>query len=474
VVHAIAGENGAGKSTLMKILYGMARPDAGRMRVEGDRYSPAGPRQALARGVGMVHQHFMLIPTFTVVENAMLGREPLRWAASLDRESARRSVRETADRYGLDLDPDARVEELSVGERQRLEILKVLMRGARILILDEPTAVLVPTETRSLFATIRGLAERGATVLFITHRLGEVFEHADEVTVLRRGRKVGSWQTREIDERSLARSMVGRDPAPKDATPRRESGAAVLRLQDVGELDRGQARKRLKRISLEVRAGEIVGIAGVAGNGQRELTEIVAGLRPFAGSAWLGETNIQGLGPGRLRALGLAHIPEDRTSEGIVAEMSLSENMLLGREWEGRFRRGLSFERRAIAAHARERIEAFDIRPPNPEALAGALSGGNQQKIVISREAEGSPRLLLAAHPSRGVDVGASEAIHGAILDLRDQGAAVLLVSADLSEVLRLSDRILVLYGGEIVGEYARGEADEEKLGVSMVGGSTS
>jgi simple sugar transport system ATP-binding protein len=470
-VHAIAGENGAGKSTLMRILYGLVLPDRGSMELGGDPFAPSGPREALARGVGMVHQHFMQIPTFTVVENAMLGSEPLRLGCALDREAARRAVRDVAERFGLDLDPDALVDELSVGGRQRLEILKVLLRGARTLILDEPTAVLVPSEARTLLSTIRTLADGGASVLFITHRLREVIEHADRVTIMRRGKKVGTTRTDETDERSLARMMVGREPAARDVTARGEPGETVLRLRHVGETLARRRPRRLERVSFDVRAREIVGICGVEGNGQRELTEIVAGLRPFTGEAALVGTSLAGLGPHRVRGLGLAHVPEDRTTAGIVGEMTLTENFLLGRERERRFRRGPSFDREALDRHARARIAAFDVRPPDPAALASALSGGNQQKVVISRESEGDPALLLAAHPTRGVDVGAQEAIHDAILSLRDRGAAVLLVSADLPEVLRLSDRVLVLYAGEIAGEFVRGEADEESLGLAMVGG---
>jgi len=441
------------------------------MTVAGAPYAPSGPRDALARGVGMVHQHFMLVPTFTVIENAMLGAEPLRGGIALDRAAMRAEVRETAGRFGLDLDPDARVEDLSVGEKQRLEILKVLLRGARILVLDEPTAVLAPGEARALLATVRRLVDEGASVLFITHKLSEVIDHADRVTVMRRGRKIGTVAAAETDERELARMMVGREPARLDAAPRRPPGAAMLRLRDVGEMPERGGSARLEEVSLDVRAGEIVGVAGVEGNGQRELVEIVAGLRPFRGSVEIGGTPLAGLGPRAVRGLGLAHVPEDRTTDGLVAEMSVAENFLLGRQREARFRRGPAFDRAAIRRHAEERIAAFDVRPPDPQAAAGALSGGNQQKVVISREVEGAPALLVAAHPTRGVDVGAQEAIHAAILERRDAGAAVLLVSADLAEVLRLADRIVVLFSGRLNGEFARGEAGEEEIGVRMAGG---
>ncbi|MGQ0721411.1 MAG: ABC transporter ATP-binding protein [Candidatus Eiseniibacteriota bacterium] len=463
-VHALAGENGAGKTTLMRVLYGMTRADAGTMTLLGEPYAPHGPRDALARGVGMVHQHFMLVPTLTVAENAVLGREPARALAILDAREARSVVTRTAGRFGLELDPDARVEDLSVGQRQQVEILKALLSGAKVLVLDEPTAALVPSEARALLRTARTLADGGATVVFITHRLREVIEHTDRVTVLRRGRNEGSVVASETSEVDLARMMVGREPRVPDASPRRSPGEPVLVLRDV---DAG----RLVGISLEVRAGEIVGVAGVEGNGQAELVGTVAGLRPYRGSTTLDGREIAAQGPERLRGLGFAHVPADRTAEGIVPDLSVAENLLLGRQRERRFRRGPSFDRAAVSRHARERLEAFDVRPARPEMPAGALSGGNQQKLVIAREAEGTPRLLLAAHPTRGVDVAAREAIHEAVLALRDRGAAVLLVSADLAELLQLCDRILVLFGGRLVAGFARGESDEETLGLRMIGG---
>ncbi|NNE43913.1 MAG: ABC transporter ATP-binding protein [Gemmatimonadetes bacterium] len=476
-IHAVAGENGAGKTTLMRILYGMSRPDAGTMALEGESFAPRGPAEALARGVGMVHQHFMLVPTLTVAENAVLGREPRRAGLLVDHAAAREEVAEIAARFGLDLDPDALVGELSVGEKQRLEILKVLLRGARILILDEPTAVLVPREARTLLETLRGLADDGATVLFITHRLREVTEAADEVTVLRRGANAGRVAAATTSERELARLMVGREMAVRDATPRRAPGADVLTVESCGEPEGGtgaarlQSVARLKEVTLRVREAEIVGVAGVEGNGQRELVEILAGLRPYRGTARISGKDIAGRGPAGVRKLGLTHVPEGRLEAGLIPEMTVEENLLLGRETEARFRRGPAFDRRAIRKHAEARLAAFDVRPARPDVPVTALSGGNQQKVVISREAEGDPVALLVAHPTRGVDVGAQEAIHDALLGLRDRGAAVLLVSADLSELLHLSDRIIVLYGGRVAGEFARGDVDEETLGVLMIGG---
>jgi simple sugar transport system ATP-binding protein len=467
-VHALAGENGAGKTTLMRVLYGMTRPDAGAMQLGGEPYAPRGSRDALSRGVAMVHQHFMLVPTLTVLENAVLGREPAGRLAVLDAREARARVTRTAARFGLELDWSARIEELSVGERQRVEILKALLSGAKVLVLDEPTAALVPAEARALLRTARTLADGGATVIFITHRLREVIDHTDRVTVLRGGRNAGTVNAAETDEAALARMLVGREPRAPDAAPRGAPGEIVLALRDVSAGGRGASR--LSGVTLDVRAGEILGVAGVEGNGQRELVEAVAGLRPYAGSVRLVGREVRGLGPARLRAAGLAHVPADRIEEGIIPDLRVAENLLLGRQRERRFLRGPSFDRGAVERHARARLEAFDVRPARGEVPARALSGGNQQKLVFAREAEGRPRLLLAAHPPRGVDIAAREAIHAAILSLRDAGSAVLLVSADLAELLALCDRVTVLFGGRLVAGFARGEADEEAIGLAMIG----
>jgi simple sugar transport system ATP-binding protein len=464
-IHAIAGENGAGKSTLVRILGGLVRADAGAIALDGAPFAPAGPRDALARGIGVVHQHFMLVDTLTVLENAMLGAEATR-AGRLDRGSARRRLEEVCRRFRMPLDPDARVEDLSVGERQRLEIVKVLLRGARLLVLDEPTAVLVPAEARALFRTIARLAAEGAAVLFVTHRLREVIEHAARVTVMRQGRTVATLKTADTDERALARLLVGRDLAPRDPAPRRPPGEVVLSLRGAGDA-RGA---RLRDVSLDVRAGEIVAVAGVEGNGQRELVEIVAGLRPFRGEAAVRGTSLAGRGAAGARRLGVAHVPEDRLGSGGIAAFTIAENLLLGREGEPRFRRGPLLDEGAIRRFAAERIAAFDVRPADPGAELGTLSGGNQQKVVFARAVEGEPALLVAAHPTRGVDVGAAEAIRDALLDARDRGRAVLLVSADLGEVLRLADRVVVLFAGRAACELARGEADEEALGLAMTG----
>jgi simple sugar transport system ATP-binding protein len=469
-IHAIAGENGAGKSTLARILDGLERPDTGRMHIDGERYRPRGPRDAELRGIGMVHQHFMLIPTMTALDNAILGDEPVHAAGMLDRKRSRQLFLDVAERYGLDLDPGRRVENMSVGERQRLEILKVLWRGARVLILDEPTTVLTPQESRALYETIHTLAQGGTSAILITHRLPEILEHADRVTILRRGKVVSTTSAGESSERELARQMVGREPAAIDPKPRLAPGDVALVLRDVREILPRREAPRLNGIFLQVREGEIVGIAGVEGNGQRELEMVITGMQPYRGEIRLRGTPIADLSPAKLRRLGLAHIPGDRREAGVIDGMTAAENLVLGKVRERRFRHGAALDRRAILGHARERIEAFAIVPENPSAPLRIFSGGNQQKIVLARETEGNPPVLLAVHPTRGVDIATQEAIHQRILDLRDHRGACLLISSDLSEVLRLADRIFVLVRGQWKGQFSRGGANEETLGLCMTG----
>lgn len=468
-IHALAGENGAGKSTLARIVDGLVHPDEGRMEIDGELYRPQSPRDAQARGIGMVHQHFMLIPTMTALENAILGDEPVRIGV-LDRKTSRTLFKDVADRFGLELDPDRVVERMSVGERQRLEILKVLWRGSRLLILDEPTTVLTPQESGALFETIRRLADGGATVILITHRLQEILEHAHRVTVLRRGKVVSSARVDELNERELARQMVGREPAAIDPSPRLAPGDVALVLRDVREIPAPREQSRLNGIFLQVREGEIVGIAGVEGNGQRELEMVIAGMQAYRGEIRLRGVRVADQSPAQLRRLGLAHIPGDRREAGVIDGMTAAENLVLGRQREPRFRRGMALDRNAILAHARERMESFEVVPKEPAALLRIFSGGNQQKVVLAREIEGNPPVLLAVHPTRGVDIATQEAIHRRILDLRDHRGACLLISSDLSEILRLADRIFVLVRGQWRGEFARGEANEEALGLCMTG----
>jgi len=472
-IHALVGENGAGKTTLMNILYGLIHPDSGEILVNGKPVRISGPRDAIALGIGMVHQHFMLIPVFTVGENIMLGREPVAAGGLYDQAKARREIAELTRRYGLALDADARTGDLPVGLQQRAEIVKVLYRGANILILDEPTGVLTPQESKELFVVLRDLVKGGKTIIFISHKLKEVLDISDRITVMRRGRVVGHLITKDSNEQEIATAMVGRDvllrvdkkPAqPRDVTFRVENLTASS--------DRGVPA--LKGISFELRQGEILGIAGVEGNGQSELVEVLAGTRrATGGKVWLGETDVTTFDARTERESGIAHIPEDRRGAGLVLNFSIAENMILGRERDSPFSwRHIVLVLDAIRAWATRLVKEFDIRTPSIDVPARALSGGNQQKIIVAREMASQPRVLLASQPTRGVDIGAIEFIHRRIVAERDGGAAVLLVSAELDEIRSLSDRIAVLYEGQIVS-IEPGDAPEERLGLLMTGGGS-
>jgi len=475
-VHALVGENGAGKSTLMKIAYGCLRADAGEIALKGERIArerhSAG--QAIRRGVGMVHQHFMLVGPLTVVENAVLGREPKR-RGLLDLERAAGELTELSRRFGLDVDPRSRIEDLSVGQQQRVEILKVLWQGSDVLILDEPTAVLTPAEVRDLFAVLRGLVADGMTCVLITHKLDEVLAIADRVTVMRRGAVVEELEGEGLSAEQIARAMVGRPVLLEVERAPAEPGDTVLEVEAL-EVSGRAGRPAVAGVSFSVRAGEILGIAGVEGNGQTELVEAIAGLRRATG----GRIRIAGrdLGARSVRArarAGVAHVPEDRHARGLVLELSVADNLILGqqRDFSGRF--GLDRDR--IAARADALVDAFDIYPADPDAPARALSGGNQQKVVVARElALPELRLLLCSQPTRGVDIGAIELIHRRIIAARDAGLAVLLVSAELSELCSLADRVAVMYKGKLVNvfgadELAREDATE-RLGQLMTGAS--
>jgi len=484
-IHALVGENGAGKSTLMRMLAGMYAPDAGRVEVNGREVTGWSTREAIAAGVGMVHQHFMLVPTLTVAENLVLGQELTR-GVQLDRAGAERAVRALCERTGLKVEPNRLVADLTVGEAQRVEILKVLYRGATILILDEPTAVLSPPEVQELWRVLRRLTSEGGTVVLITHKLDEVIEVSGRITVMRAGETVGRMETAGVTPSDIARMMVGREvklAASLLAEGRQEAGdgrredtggngAAVL---SVSRLTVASSRKpnEVDDLSFEVRAGEIFGIAGVEGNGQTELIEAIAGLRaPAAGRVTLGGQDVTAL-PVRERAVaGLSHIPEDRHRRGLVLDYSIGDNLILGLQDD--FVGGAGVLRRPqVQANAVDRIREFDIRPPQAALPARALSGGNQQKIVIAREMRGREyALILASQPTRGVDVGAIEFIHAQLRAARGAGKAVLLVSADLVEVLSLSDRVAVMYEGKIVATFARGEATPELVGTYMTGAS--
>jgi ABC-type uncharacterized transport system ATPase subunit len=456
-LHALVGENGAGKSTLMRVLAGLVAPDAGRVLVHGRDVTGWSAAAALRAGVGFVHQHFTLVPTLTVAENLVLGREPRR-GMRLDRAEARRRVQAVASRLGFTLDPDARVGALGVGEAQRVEIARALAGGARLLILDEPTAVLTPPEVRDLWRMLRRLQDEGTTVILITHKLDEVMELARRVTVLRAGQTVARLETATASPVDIARAMVGRDLAPPAAPEPVVPGDVLLQVQDL-------AAGRLSGVSLALRGGEILGIAGVEGNGQTELAEVIAGLqRPRSGTVRLCGMDLTSAGVAARRGAGLAHVPEDRQQRGLLLEASLADNLELGA-------RGPFFRDRAwLDARARELLARHDVRPGDPALPARALSGGNQQKLVVARETSRPFRVLLAAQPTRGVDVGAQERIHAVLRSARAEGKAVLLVSADLAEIRALSDRVMVLYRGRVAAEVPRALASEDTLGPLMTG----
>ncbi|MGH3003335.1 MAG: ABC transporter ATP-binding protein [Gaiellaceae bacterium] len=470
-VHALLGENGAGKSTLMNILYGLYRPDEGEIVVRGTEVSFSSARDAIDAGIGMVHQHFMLIPVMTVAENIVLAAEPTRVGGMLDEAGARARVLELSQRFGLAVDPDAKVEKISVGQQQRVEILKALYRGAEILILDEPTAVLTPQEAGELFEIVRALTERGTAVIFISHKLNEVLEIADRITVLRRGKRIDSVPREGATEASLARMMVGREVLLRVEKEPAQPGGVVLEVRDLSVRDERDL-EQVRGVSFDVRAGEIVALAGVEGNGQSELIEALTGLRPIAsGSVLVGgrETPHHATVREMLDA-GIGHIPEDRQRRGLVLEFTLAENVALhdyDKAPDSRF--GWLFPQRLVERAGRL-IREFDVRGGGPLSLARTLSGGNQQKLVVAREVARDPKVLIAAQPTRGLDVGAIEYVHRRLVAERDEGRAILLVSLELDEVLALADRILVLYEGRIVGEHEAG-AGEEEIGLEMLGG---
>jgi len=470
-IHALVGENGAGKSTLMNILYGLIHPDSGEIHIDGKPVHMAGPRDAISLGIGMVHQHFMLIPVFSVGENIMLGREPVTGTDFYDHSRARKAINDLTKRYGLALDPDARMGDLPVGLQQRAEIVKVLYRGAGILILDEPTGVLTPQETKELFVVLRDLVKTGKTIIFISHKLKEVLDISDRITVMRRGKVVGHLTTRDTSEEEIATLMVGRAVLLRVDKKPAKPGAVVLKVEDVSaNSDRGVPA--LKGVTFELRQGEILGIAGVEGNGQSELMEVIAGTRRSTGGhILLGDRDITTFDARTERDAGVAFIPEDRRGTGLVLSFSIAENSILGRERSLTFSwNELVLKLVAIRDWARKLVKEFDIRTPSIDVAARNLSGGNQQKVIVAREMGSKPKVLLAAQPTRGVDIGAIEFIHRRIIQERDGGTAVLLVSAELDEVRSLSDRIAVMYEGKIVSIESP-DTPEERLGLLMTGG---
>ncbi|QYG95592.1 ABC transporter ATP-binding protein [Iamia sp. SCSIO 61187] len=468
-IHAVVGENGAGKSTLMKILYGMQRPDEGTIAVDGSLVSFRRPTHAIKAGIGMVHQHFMLADNLTVLENIVLGAEP-DLPVFLSRNRARRRIEELERQYGLAVDPDALVEDLGVGQRQRVEILKVLYRGARVLILDEPTAVLVPQEVEDLFGSLRELKSEGLTVIFISHKLDEVLSVADAITVIRAGTTVATVEPSSVTARDLANLMVGHElptPETRDSTV---TDTVELSLRGVTVAGAG-GRPALDRIDLDIRRGEIVGVAGVEGNGQTELINAVMGLADLAaGSIHVGSDDISSWSTRRRREAGVACVPEDRHRDGLLLDAPLWENAALGQQTQAPFASGGFMDRAGARGRAREIIETYDVMTPGVDVRAGALSGGNQQKFVMGRELTSEPQVLVAAHPTRGVDVGAQAAIWEELRKARARGLAVLLISADLDELIGLSDTLVVLYGGRMVARLDPSSTTLDDLGCYMTG----
>jgi len=474
-IHALVGENGAGKSTLMKVLGGLIKPDAGRVEIDGRDVTGWSTSHAIAAGIGIVHQHFMLVPTLSVAENLVLGCEPKKRGVVLDENQAAEDVRKLSRETGLVIEPERLISDLSVGEAQRVEILKVLFRGARILVLDEPTAVLSPPEVRELWTVLRRLREKGDTIVLITHRLDEVVELSDTITVMRAGKTVGRMKTSETNPADIARRMVGREvslsagkrvqPLARPIAAAPDQGLAAQNLSVMGS----RGNRVVDDVSFAVKPGEILGIAGVEGNGQTELIEAIAGLRPVAsGRILIDGVEITRHNVASRHEAGLSHIPEDRHRRGLIMEYTVGDNLILG--LQRFFSRNGVIDSDRVMENAMEEISSFDIRPPNPLLASRALSGGNQQKVVVAREMGRKFSVLLASQPTRGVDVGAIEFIHQQLLDARAQGKAILLVSAELNEVLALSDRIAVMYRGRFAAVMSTADATEELLGEYMIG----
>jgi simple sugar transport system ATP-binding protein len=467
---ALLGENGAGKTTLMNVLYGLYTPDEGEILVRGEKVDIHGPHDAIAKGIGMVHQHFMLVPVFTVTENVMLGVESMKYGAFLDRQIAAERIEEISSQFGLDVDPQVLVEDLSVGAQQRVEIIKVLYREADILIFDEPTAVLTPQEVEELFKVIHALVDQGKSLIFITHKLNEVLEIADRIAVLRHGKIVGSAMPAEATQSSLANMMVGREVLLEVDKPPAKYGDVVLDVDQISVIDDRQLLA-VDDVSFDVKAGEILGIAGVQGNGQTELVEALTGLRQIdSGKVQINGTDTTKFSPREITEVGSAHVPEDRQRDGLVLSFSVADNLVLNTYYQAPFSKGLSLQQDEIEKAAAERVEAFDIRTPSIHVPVSNLSGGNQQKVIVAREFSRPIKLLIASQPTRGLDVGSIEYIHGQICKKRDDGAAVMLVSPELDEIMSLSDRIAVMFKGKFIAIMPAEEATREKLGLLMAG----
>lgn len=469
-VLSLIGENGAGKSTLMSVLYGMYKPDEGQIVIDGTELVFTSPADAIAAGIGMVHQHFMLVPVFTVAENVVLGVEPTGTLGKLNIDEARRMVREISDKYNLDLDPDAVIEDLPVGVQQRVEIVKVLLRDAKVVVFDEPTAVLTPSEIIEFFEIVKTLVSAGRGVVFITHKLKEALNIADRIAVLRRGKVVGEVDPKTATESHIAEMMVGRPVQLTVEKNSAEAGDVVLKVTDLTVLD-ADGRTHVEKVSFEVHAGEIVGIAGVQGNGQTELVEALTGLRKAtSGVIALDGKDLTHSNPRERHQMGMAHIPEDRQRQGLVGGLSVAENLVLTRYHDDQFSHGVIVDWDAADAMAETLIGEYDIRTPNKETGVGTLSGGNQQKVIVARELSRDLRLTIAAQPTRGVDVGSIEYIHSRIVKERDAGTAVLIVSTELEEVMALSDRLLVMYRGKVVAELDPKKVTPMEVGLYMAG----
>ena len=471
-VHAILGENGAGKSTLMNVLYGLYSADEGEVFLNGKHVDISNPNDAIAQGIGMVHQHFMLVDNFTVTENIVLGDEVTSFAGVLDPKKAREKVLEIVNEYGFDVDPDAKIEDITVGMQQRVEILKALYRGADTLILDEPTAVLTPQEIEKLIQIMRDLVSKGKTIIIITHKLKEIMSSADECTIIRRGKYMGTVDVSKTNETELANKMVGRNVNLHVGKKPAKPGEVLLSIRDLHVKDE-RGIEQVNGLNLEVRAGEIVGLAGIDGNGQRELADAINALvKPESGTIAIRGEEIQATTPRNVINHSVATIPSDRQRWGLVLPFSVAENTVLERHGEERFGKGISLDYSKVNEFAKELVEEFDIRPAGCfDHAAGGLSGGNQQKVIIAREVSGEPDVLIAIQPTRGLDVGAIEFVHKALIRERDRGAAILLISLELDEVMDVSDRIAVIYAGQIVGEFEQGAITEEQAGLLMAGG---
>ncbi len=472
-IHALLGENGAGKSTLMNILYGLYTPTSGEIYINGNKVDITNPNIAITQGIGMVHQHFMLVETFSVVENIILGMETTKGLV-LDIDLARKKVKEISELYGLHVEPDAIIQDVTVGMQQRVEILKALYRGADILILDEPTAVLTPQEIEELMSIMRNLANQGKTIIIITHKLKEIKAAADYCTIIRRGKKIDTVKVDDVTEEDLAEMMVGREVSFAVDKKPMEKGEKILEIQDIVVKD-SRKLNAVNGLSLEVYSGEILGIAGIDGNGQSELIEGITGLRPIqSGKVILRDKDITNKTPFDIINSGVSSIPEDRQRRGLVLDFTVSENMILENYYKEPFSTKGRLNHENIKEFSDDLMEKFDIRPRNSNYLAGELSGGNQQKVIIAREVTNDPEVLIAAQPTRGLDVGAIEYVHRYLVKQRDSGKAVILISFELDEIMNVSDRIAVIYGGKIVGIIDAKDADENQLGLLMAGGGAA